>query len=463
MIRENQKIINRFQIVIDLVIVVIALSLAYHVRFFNYLGDYLTFPYYIKTLYLLIPLYFLLYNFIGIYEPQRRRRIIKETGNILKANIIAMTILLSALFFIKEVHYSRQVFFYFIVINCSMMIMVRMAVRKALHHIREKGFNQKFLLIIGAGRLAQKFIKKVKDNPSLGYEVIGILDDQVSVGKVIDGIKVMATISELEEVLKNHFIDEIIIALPLKEYDKLRLIFKKSEKSGVRTNIIPDYTRYIPARPVYDEIDGVPLINIRYIPLDNIFNALLKRLFDIVASIIGLLICLPIFLITAITIKIDSPGPILFKQERVGMNNKVFMMYKFRSMRMQTEDASDTVWTTEKDLRKTKIGSFIRKTSIDELPQLINVFKGDMSLVGPRPERPYFVNRFREKIPKYMIKHQVRPGITGWAQVNGWRGDTSIRKRIEHDLYYIENWTLSLDIKIMVLTIFKGFVNKNAY
>ena len=208
---------------------------------------------------------------------------------------------------------------------------------------------------------------------------------------------------------------------------------------------------------------GLPVINIRYVPLSNTFNAIIKRAVDIVGSLVCLVLFSPVMLVTAVLIKLTSPGPLIFKQERVGLHNQPFIMYKFRSMEVQKANVEQKGWTTRHDPRVTGIGKFIRRTSIDELPQLINVLKGEMSLIGPRPERPQFVEKFREEIPRYMIKHQVRPGMTGWAQVNGYRGDTSIRKRIEYDLYYIENWTLGLDIKILFLTVFKGFVNKNAY
>lgn len=208
---------------------------------------------------------------------------------------------------------------------------------------------------------------------------------------------------------------------------------------------------------------GLPVINIRYVPLSNTFNALIKRVFDIVFSGIGIVVLSPLLLIIACAVKFTSKGPLIFKQERVGLRNEPFMMYKFRSMRVQDEKEEKKAWTVKDDPRVTKVGKFLRKTSLDELPQLFNIFKGEMSIVGPRPERPYFVEKFKEEIPRYMVKHQVRPGLTGWAQVNGYRGDTSIKKRIEYDLYYIENWTFGFDIKIMFMTIFKGFVNKNAY
>ena len=235
------------------------------------------------------------------------------------------------------------------------------------------------------------------------------------------------------------------------------------EKSGVHTKFIPDYNKIIPTKPYTEDILGLPVINIRYVPLSNTFNAMVKRVMDIFGSIAAIIVSSPVMALMCILIKITSPGPLIYKQERVGLHNKTFWMYKFRSMEIQPEAEEKKAWTVKNDPRVTGIGKFMRRTSIDELPQLFNILKGDMSLVGPRPERPFFVEKFREEIPRYMVKHQVRPGLTGWAQVNGYRGDTSIRKRIDCDLYYIENWSIGFDIKILFLTIFNGFINKNAY
>ena len=238
-------------------------------------------------------------------------------------------------------------------------------------------------------------------------------------------------------------------------------VLSACDKHGTRVTMVPFYNDYLPARPTIDVLDDCKLINIRQTPFDNLANAAVKRLFDIVGSLVLIVLTSPVMLAVAIGVKLSSPGPVLFKQERIGLNKRPFMMYKFRSMRVNAE--ASTAWSTNSDPRKTRFGSLIRKFSLDELPQFFNVLKGDMSLVGPRPERPQFVEQFKEEIPRYMVKHQVRPGLTGWAQVNGYRGDTSIRKRIEHDLYYIENWTLGFDFKIIIMTFFKGFVNKNAY
>ena len=291
----------------------------------------------------------------------------------------------------------------------------------------------------------------------------GILDDNTPAGTEYKGIKVLGRIENLNVILPENQMDEIAITLGLSEYYRLEEIVALCEKSGVHTKFIPDYNKIIPTKPYTEDILGLPVINIRYVPLNNTFNALIKRTMDIVGSIVGIIVTSPLMLLMCLIIKLTSPGPLIYKQERVGLHNQTFWMYKFRSMEVQPESEEKKAWTVKNDPRVTPVGKFMRHTSIDELPQLFNILKGNMSLVGPRPERPFFVEKFREEIPRYMVKHQVRPGLTGWAQVNGYRGDTSIRKRIECDLYYIENWSIGFDIKIIFLTFFKGFINKNAY
>jgi Undecaprenyl-phosphate glucose phosphotransferase len=291
----------------------------------------------------------------------------------------------------------------------------------------------------------------------------GIFDDNMKEGDNYRGVPWIGGIDNVESYLVENNLDETIITLDIKEYNKLERIVGICEKSGTHTKFVPDYYNFITTQPYIEDLSGLPVINIRNVHLSNTPNKLVKRLMDIVGSIVAIILFSPVMLVVALLIKLTSKGPIIFNQVRVGLHNKEFNMYKFRSMRVQTAEEEKKGWTTKDDPRVTKIGKFIRRTSIDELPQFFNVLKGDMSLIGPRPERPQFVEQYKEEIPKYMIKHQVRPGITGWAQVNGFRGDTSIKLRIEHDIYYIENWTVGFDIKILFLTVFKGFVNENAY
>ena len=274
------------------------------------------------------------------------------------------------------------------------------------------------------------------------------------------GVKVLGRINNLSVILPENKLDEIAITLGLNEYFRLEEIVAMCEKSGVHTQFVPDYHNIIPTKPYTEDLQGLPVINIRYVPLSNTFNAMLKRIVDIFGALVAIILFSPVMLFSCIMIKLTSPGPLIYRQTRVGLHNKPFEMYKFRSMEVQTEEKEKKAWTVKNRPACDGIWKIHAPYQLDELPQLFNILKGDMSLVGPRPERPFFVEKFREEIPRYMVKHQVRPGLTGWAQVNGYRGDTSIRKRIDCDLYYIENWSIGLDIKIIFLTFFKGFINK---
>jgi Undecaprenyl-phosphate glucose phosphotransferase len=370
---------------------------------------------------------------------------------------------MAVLYLIHQGDVSRLLVGVFLLLNVTLTVIERNIVRLILMNARRIGHNLKHIILVGYSRAAEEYIDRIVQNPQWGYKVMGILDDNVPAGTKYRDIEVLGFTESLSPILEGNHPDEIAITLGLNEYYKLERIVAMCEKSGVHTKFIPDYTNIIPTKPYTEDLLGLPVINIRHVPLSNTFNMMVKRVMDIVGSILCIILFSPVMLLTAILVKATSRGPLIFTQERVGLHNRPFKMYKFRSMEVQSKKEEQKGWTVKNDPRITKVGSFIRKTSIDELPQLFNVLKGDMSLVGPRPERPQFVEKFREEIPRYMVKHQVRPGMTGWAQVNGYRGNTSIRKRIEHDLYYIENWTVGLDIKILFLTVFKGFINKNAY
>ena len=467
MIKENQKHFNRLQVVIDAFVIAVSYFMAwflkFHLPFLSDGGGRLPFRIYMSALLLIVPGYLLLYYACSLYTPKRVQGRRLEFSNIWKANTIGMFLLLAVLYMIKLMDFSRHVIFIFYVVNICMEILSRTLIRVGLRKMRASGYNQKHILLVGYSRACEEYIDRILANPQWGYQIRGILDDNVAAGTEYKGIKVLGRIANLMVILPQNHLDEIAITLGLSEYFRLEEIVALCEKSGVHTKFIPDYNRIIPTKPYTEDILGLPVINIRYVPLTNTFNALVKRIMDIFGAIAAIVLFSPIMLFSVIMIKLTSPGPLIYKQERVGLHNRTFMMYKFRSMEVQPPEEEKKAWTVKNDPRVTNFGKFMRKTSIDELPQLFNVLKGEMSLVGPRPERPFFVEKFREEIPRYMIKHQVRPGLTGWAQVNGYRGNTSIRKRIEYDLYYIENWTIGLDVKILILTFFKGFVNKNAY
>ena len=467
MIKDNQKFFNRLHVVIDACVIAVSYSLSWLLKFKSGImdveGDILVPSVYFTALIYLIPVYLLLYYAFNLYTSKRVQGRRLEAGNIIKANTVGVLSFILVLYIIKQIDFSRQMLFIFYVINVFLEILIRNIIRYCLRKFREMGYNQKHILLVGYSRAAEEYIDRIIQHPQWGYSIRGILDDNMERGTLYKGVKVLGEIENLLVILPNSQLDEIAITLSINQYDKLERIVALCEKSGVHTKFIPDYNNIIPTKPYTEDLLGLPVINIRHVPLTNTFNQLVKRTVDILGSLFAIVLFSPVMLVTSILIKATSKGPLIYKQERVGMHNKPFKMYKFRSMEVQPENKEKSAWTVPNDPRVTKVGRFIRQTSIDELPQLFNVLKGEMSLVGPRPERPLFVEKFREEIPRYMVKHQVRPGMTGWAQINGYRGDTSIKKRIEHDLYYIENWTIGFDFKILILTFFKGFINENAY
>ena len=453
--------------IVDAVVLVLSYFLAWLIRFVGPMAATAvrtrSFQQYMMMLILIVPVYLLLYQAFTLYTPMRMQGRRLVLANIVKANSLGLLILMFTFYMVDEGDFSRSTYIMFYVINIVLQWVVRTLIFTLLKDMREKGLNQKQMICVGYSRAAEEYIDRVQANPQWGYVIRGILDDNTPAGTEYKGIKVLGRIENLNVILPENQMDEIAIPLGLSEYYRLEEIVALCEKSGVHTKFIPDYNKIIPTKPYTEDILGLPVINIRYVPLNNTFNALIKRAMDIVGSIVGIIVTSPLMLLMCLIIKLTSPGPLIYKQERVGLHNQTFWMYKFRYMEVQPESEEKKAWTVKNDPRVTPVGKFMRHTSIDELPQLFNILKGNMSLVGPRPERPFFVEKFREEIPRYMVKHQVRPGLTGWAQVNGYRGDTSIRKRIECDLYYIENWSIGFDIKIIFLTFFKGFINKNAY
>lgn len=474
MIKSNQSLLNKFLVVLDAFLIFAAFIFAYWLKFdydsplynispppFGYPPPLKT---YIRALYILIPGYLLIYGLCNLYGPKRLKSKRKEFKNIFKANCFAILYFIAVLFFTKiSDNYSRWFTIFFFIINVFFSTGFRLTLRWILRSIRKKGVNLKHIILVGYSNAAEEYIDRIQNNPDWGYRIHGIVADNKPIGFTYRDIPVIAGTGKLTAILSENMLDEIAVTLGLGEYSRLQEIVKTCEKSGVHTKFIPDYNHIIPTVPQIEDLSGLPVINIRHVPLSNFTNRFIKRTIDILGAVFAILIFSIPMIVISILIKTTSKGPLIFSQVRVGRHNKEFKMYKFRSMREQTEASEKKAWTVKNDPRITGIGRFIRNTSMDELPQLFNVLKGDMSLIGPRPERPFFVEKFKEEIPRYMIKHQVRPGMTGWAQVKGYRGDTSIRKRIEHDLYYIENWSLGLDIKILFMTFYSGFVNKNAY
>lgn len=396
---------------------------------------------YFSALFLIIPGYLLLYSIFQLYMPRRVKSYRKELMDIIRANGIGFMIFILVLYFIKQEHFSRQMLCIFFFINISLEFASRYLIRTILWKMRKQGLNQKHILMIGESQMAEQYMDRLRENPKWGYQVFAHLKDE----------------EKLERILERNELDEVVIALRAEDYGKLERIVDVCEKAGVHTKMIPDFGNVISTRPYIEDVQGIPVIHVRRVPLNIMRNKAAKRAVDLIGATVAIILFSPVILLTGLVVALTEEGSVIYRQERVGLHNQVFYMYKFRSMIMQDEEKEKAEWSTRNDPRITPVGKLIRRISIDELPQLFNVLKGEMSLVGPRPERPQFVQKFRDEIPRYMVKHQVRPGMTGWAQINGYRGDTSIEKRIEYDLYYIENWTMVFDMKILILTIFKGF------
>lgn len=458
MIRENQRLLNGINVLSDGILAFAAMPLAFWFRFFVLEDGVVSVPLetYLLQSVILTAVSLMVFAFSGLYRSFRRMTIGRELRSVCLSGILIMGVYLSVLFLFGDANTSRLVLAFYGLFGAVLLSLKRIVLRTILRYLRKKGYNQKSVVILGSGPMARRYATTVQERREMGYRVLGYVSaepDEWSDMEWLGGY------GGLESILDRTMPDEVISAIAPADYDRTSAIIAACEKAGVKLSIIPFYAEFMHTATQIDNLDGIPLMNIRRIPLDNLFHAFCKRLVDVVGALVLLVMTSPVMLICAIGVRLTSPGPVIFRQKRVGRYKKHFTMYKFRSMRVN--DIQDTAWSRDWDDRRTAFGAFLRKCSLDELPQLINVLKGEMSLVGPRPEIPKFVEQFKEEIPLYMLKHQVRPGITGWAQVKDFRGDTSIEERIRHDLYYIENWSLAFDFRILLLTVFGGkFLNR---
>ncbi len=462
MIKNTRQPLMLLMQCIDILIFLLSMLTAYGLRFFVLHGvpSELGLAFYLQMAFFSLPVYLLLYYGFELYDISRYKSILSETEKIVNINLIGMVFLFLSSFFLRVVDISRMVIILFTVINATLSALSRASARTFLRTLRRRGYGLTSLLIVGWNESSSEFYNKLSANIDYGYQVAGCLSQREFPAEAASSFpKRLGAIGQLEEVLQACPVDEVVISLDSNQFNLLGSIIEICDKEGVKSSLLPFYIKYLPAQPYMEELDGIPLINFHRIPLDDLFNRFMKRSFDIAASLILMVLLSPLMASAALAIRLSSPGPVIYRQERVGRNKKNFVMYKFRSMDANAP-GENTTWGTKNDSRRTRVGAFLRKFSIDELPQLFNVLKGDMSLVGPRPERPFFVEKFRDEVPLYMLKHLVRPGITGWAQVNGWRGDTSIMERVKGDLCYIENWSFFLGIKILILTLFLGIVNQ---
>ena len=468
MLKKHAQFFKSLFFISDLLILSLAWVFSYVFRFYTtfirppILGTP-DFWLYLEVLPLLLILWSLFSRKINLYRPRRIDQFSAEVLDVAKCLTLTIIILIALIYLLRRFEFSRLAFFYFWAFGMLELLSVRFFTRNILKKLRRRGFNLRFALIAGTGPLGQKLLEKIELYTELGVKVIGFLSrERKEVGKTIKGVPVLGHYDDLEWIIREKAIDMFFVAISINEYDSFEKMIQKVLGKLPEIKVIPASWEFLGLRGGLDELDGLPIVSLQGSPLFG-WNRVSKRTFDLILGGLASIIASPLMFIIGLFAKLTSRGPVFYKQERVGMDGQTFEMLKFRTMRADAEKETGPVWAAEGDSRRTKLGVFLRKTSLDELPQLFNVLKGEMSLVGPRPERPNFVEEFRNQVPQYMLRHKIKAGMTGWAQINGWRGNTSLEKRIEHDLYYIQNWSVGFDMKILFMTIWKGFFSKSAY
>ena len=391
------------------------------------------------------------YWICGVYDASRLRGFSRRCATMAAVNGAGVLVFITGLYMFHQDNYSRVVLGLFYAIGTGTMVAERLFRRWYDRALRRRGVGLRHILLVGGGAAAAQYLRALEHNPYYGFQVDGYLCDRQETAFPVPWL---GGYKQLDACMEQGGYDEVVLALEAFEISFLPKMIAACDRQGIRITMVPFYNDYLPARPTIDVLDECKLINVRQTPFDNLLNAFVKRAMDVAGSLVLILLTSPVMLVVAVGVKLSSPGPVIFKQERVGLNKRPFLMYKFRSMRVNGQES--TGWSQNEDPRKTRFGSFIRKFSLDELPQFFNVLKGDMSLVGPRPEIPFHVEHFKEEIPRYLVRQQVRPGITGWAQIHDLRGDTDIAERIRYDIWYIENWTVALDVKILLRTVLGG-------
>ncbi len=407
-------------------------------------------------------LWMTVFTLLHVYESKRLLAPLSELGVVLKAHAVALMTFVAVTFMFEEYHYSRLVIIYFGALSAVAMLALRFTLLVTLRALRKRGFHLRHAIAVGEGAAIRDLIRRLEAFPELGLSVAGVITREGPNSERNYNKPYLGGFEDLPEVIRTHRIDEVLIALPSSQGREMDRLLELLKDETIDVRIVPDVHRFVTLGCDIEDFDGLPVVRINGSPVIG-GGAFAKRATDAVLSAVALIVLSPLLALIALLVKLTSPGPVLYRQERMGLDGRSFSMLKFRSMRVDAEQRSGAVWCSAGDARRTKFGTLLRRTSLDELPQLWNVLRGEMSLVGPRPERPVFVDEFRKQIPHYMLRHKVRAGITGWAQVNGWRGNTSLDRRIECDLFYIRNWSYALDLKILTMTLWKGFIDKNAY
>ena len=474
MVKRYNRLLIGFYVLTDGLLAAWAFLLAYLVRFESGLvpvtKGYPPIEQYLAVMPFVAVLTPLAFQLQGVYRLRRGRSRIDDFFAVLVGSVLAVvfgvvcTLYVQAYYLSEEAkargafEVSQLVWLLFLGFNVVLTYLSRETIRELLERRFRAGIGLKRILIAGAGDLGRMVADRMLQHRELGYQVVGFVDDRAGGDHIgYRGLPLLGPLAEVAEIAQRERVDHLYVALPLEEHSKLLDLIEITSREFIDVKVVPDLLQFITLRARLEDLDGLPIINVNDVPLQGL-NAWIKRTLDIVFSAAApAVLAIPGAIIAAL-VKLSSPGPIFYSQERMGLDGKAFKVYKFRSMRLDAEEASGPIWARDNDPRVTRIGWWLRRLDLDEVPQFWNVLKGDMSIVGPRPERPFFVEQFKHRIPQYMLRHKVKAGITGWAQVNGWRGNTSLEKRIEFDLYYIENWSVTLDIKIMWLTLVRGML-----
>ena len=486
MVKRYNRLLVAFYIVTDALLAAWAFVLAYGIRFPSGLipitkGSPPPFEHYLNVLPFVMIATPLAFHFQGVYRLRRGRSRVDDLFGVVVGSVLAVVFGIGSTLYVQAyepgtavfgdylseelkasgaLEVSRLVWVMFLFFTALFTYSSRSAVRELLERRWRAGIGLKRILIAGAGDLGRMVADRMLQHRELGYQVVGFIDDRAGGDHIgYRGLPLLGTLAEAAEVARAERVDHLYVALPMEEHSKLLDLMEVTSREVIDVKVVPDLLQFIALRASLEDLDGLPVINMNDVPLQG-FNAWVKRMLDIVLSLIAIVVFAVPFAIIAALVKWTSAGPVFYRQERMGLDGRAFTVYKFRSMLVNAEDTTGPIWARDDDPRATPIGRWLRRFDLDELPQFWNVLRGEMSIVGPRPERPYFVQQFKHRIPQYMLRHKVKAGITGWAQVNGWRGNTSLEKRIEYDLYYIENWSVTLDLKIMWLTLVRGLFHR---
>jgi Undecaprenyl-phosphate glucose phosphotransferase len=464
MLKAHSRLFEHLTLATDVLLIAFCWLTAYGLRFYVVGPPLVTpdvppFREYVLQLVPIVVVWGVAFRWFDLYRPRRLGSYVSEWADVAKASTLGVLVLIAIMqFAFKNIEYSRVVIVYFWALSIVAVSLWRATFREGLRFARRHGVNVRRAVVVGGGGAAAEVLAAIRRRPDVGVQVLGVVGDKPDEG----GAAWLGRIEELRAILDREPVDLILIALPHGDSGRLGAVLSEIGDDPVAIHLVPDVYGLASMRGGIEDFEGVPIIHLRESPLFG-WNGVLKRGLDVLVGSLALVVLAPVGLIVAAAVKLSSPGPVLLRQERMGLDGRAFDMLKFRTMRVDAEAQTGPVWAVPDDDRRTRVGAVLRRFSLDELPQLVNVLRGDMSLVGPRPERPVFVETFRHRIPGYMLRHKVKAGMTGWAQINGWRGNTSLEKRIEYDLYYIERWSIGFDLAILVKTIWRGFFSKQAY